>query len=330
MSHFTVLVIGSHPEAQLAPFQENNMGDCPREYLEFHDVEEECRKDYEEDTVTRVKLGNGQLVSPYDDQFKKPNTMGFGTNTHTVPEPLEKIEVPVKEVYPDFEKYITEYHGYKIDSETGKYGYWDNPNKKWDWYLLGGRWTGFFKLKANVAGFTGIPGLMTEAAPHGFADQCLKSSIDFEQMRNDASAKAAEVYDFFVSHVDITLPFESWKSVNNRISNRDAARRFYQSQPRVGSLRRAEENKTFREKIGLMADLEEYNMARDEFIEAARNRTGVTFAVVKDGKWYEKGSMGWWGLVSDKKEQEVWNKEYQTLIDDLPDDTMLSVFDCHI
>jgi len=35
MSHFTVLVIGKDVEEKLAPFQENNMDDCPKEYLKF-------------------------------------------------------------------------------------------------------------------------------------------------------------------------------------------------------------------------------------------------------------------------------------------------------
>ena len=45
MSHFTVMVIGDNPEEQLAPYQENNMGDCPQEYLEFNDLTESLKKD---------------------------------------------------------------------------------------------------------------------------------------------------------------------------------------------------------------------------------------------------------------------------------------------
>ena len=32
-----------------------------------------------------------------------------------------------------------------------------------------------------------------------------------------------------------------------------------------------------------------------------------TFAVVINGKWYERGSMGWWGIVSDEKDEKgIW------------------------
>lgn len=51
---------------------------------------------------------------------------------------------------------------------------------------------------------------------------------------------------------------------------------------------------------------------------------------MKDGKWYEKGRMGWWGMVSGEKEQDVWNKQFTALIDGLSDDTILTVVDCHI
>ena len=47
MSHFTVAVITESldkVDELLAPYQENNMGNCPKEYLEFYDIEEEYRK----------------------------------------------------------------------------------------------------------------------------------------------------------------------------------------------------------------------------------------------------------------------------------------------
>lgn len=33
----------------------------------------------------------------------------------------------------------------EIDEATGKRGYWQNPNAKWDWYQIGGRWAGYFE-----------------------------------------------------------------------------------------------------------------------------------------------------------------------------------------
>jgi hypothetical protein len=52
--------------------------------------------------------------------------------------------------------------------------------------------------------------------------------------------------------------------------------------------------------------------------------------VLKDGEWHERGSMGWFGCVSDEKDKEDWFKQVSDLIDSLPDDTLMTVCDCHI
>lgn len=56
----------------------------------------------------------------------------------------------------------------------------------------------------------------------------------------------------------------------------------------------------------------------------------VTFAIVKDGEWYEKGKMGWWGVVTDQKDEDVWKEEVKKLLQGLSDDTLLTILDCHI
>lgn len=140
MSHFSVAIISKTPdevEKLLAPYQENNMGDCPKEYLEFYSIEEEYLEKYQTDTVTKVKMPDGRLLYPWDDEFRVPGTIGYGSNTHKVPEGMgyEKIEIKFSELYPTFEEYMKDFCGYKErDPETGKYGYWENPNKKWDYW----------------------------------------------------------------------------------------------------------------------------------------------------------------------------------------------------
>lgn len=47
---------------------------------------------------------------------------------------------------PDY-KYLEFYEDeeYEVDPVMGKRGYWQNPNAKWDWYQIGGRWSGYFE-----------------------------------------------------------------------------------------------------------------------------------------------------------------------------------------
>lgn len=56
----------------------------------------------------------------------------------------------------------------------------------------------------------------------------------------------------------------------------------------------------------------------------------TAFALVKDGQWYERGTMGWFACVSDEKAADQWDAEVAALLDNLPADAWLTVVDCHI
>ena len=106
MSHFTVGVLvdkkGKNLEELLATYQENNMGDCPKEYLEFQNCTDEVLKNFEE--------------------YKKE--------------------------YKDLDTFVKDYYGYEKNGD--KYGYWENPNAKWDWYEIGGRWSNMLLTKDGI------------------------------------------------------------------------------------------------------------------------------------------------------------------------------------
>lgn len=36
-----------------------------------------------------------------------------------------------------------------VDERTGKRGYWQNPNAKWDWWVIGGRFSGLLRMKRS-------------------------------------------------------------------------------------------------------------------------------------------------------------------------------------
>ena len=290
MSHFTVLVIGDDVDTQLAPFQENNMGDCPMEYMEFNDMTDDLTQEFAE------------------------------------------LEGEDKVKYPTLEVFAEKYHGYEGEDIDGqaRYGYYENPNAKWDWYQLGGRWSGLLKLKPGAQGDTGRKGLMGSCANEGasYCDSAKKGDIDFEAMRNEASDAATKRYD--EAHAIIAgRTWMSWAHICDTIKEGyggkdlwDARRAIYNSQEALKDLRAKFDNP--------FSDLDEYLTPREKFIATARNAAGTTFAVLKDGEWYEKGDMGWWGMVADEKDQDAWNEQFAKLIDDLSDDTLISVVDCHI
>ena len=255
---------------------------------------------------------------------------------------------------PNFEPTL-DAEGRKIDSNH-KYGYTivdeqgnvvktidrTNPNAKWDWYQVGGRWNGYFKLKPMAVGVVGAPGLQT--MNHDYvpvdedtrADILMKGDIDIEGMRDEAGQEAEERYNL-VDSICHNLPTAyTWKEVQARNRKDDAvdedgdfknidwnaAREEYNAQPMVKALRENRET--------IWYEIDDFLCTKEEYIQRARDRALSTFAVVKDGVWYQKGRMGWWAAVSDAMPQAEWNAKFTALIDSLPDDTMLTVVDCHI
>lgn len=289
MSHFTCLVIGNNPEDQLAPYDENI------------EVAPQVRGDVSEEEKQSMI-----------DHYKS-----------------EGIE------YPTFDELYKNKGGNWNGNTWSKQGNkWVkistyNPNSKWDWYQLGGRWTGFLKLKEGTNGVVGEPSLISERrAKPGYVDVAAKKDIDFEGMKNLAGEKASKEYDEVMSLIGHTEPNTPWSDFVKRVENKeisiDVARKEYHAQPRLV------EASKHKEKLGYFFEADEYLVSKEKYVEDARNSAITTFAVLKDGVWYEKGKMGWFAMVSDEQEQGDWNKKINELIDSVDDDTLISIYDCHI
>jgi hypothetical protein len=59
-------------------------------------------------------------------------------------------------------------------------------------------------------------------------------------------------------------------------------------------------------------------------------KTFSPFAVLKHGRWYEVGQIGWFGATLERKSDEAWEDEISRLLDGIPDNETVSVYDCHI
>ena len=212
--------------------------------------------------------------------------------------------------------------------------YYKNPQAKWDWYVVGGRWTGFFKLKEGATGKTGRPGIMTTPAEAGKADQVRKKDIDFEGMFADAAAQAGEIYDLAMKIFGEAPVNESWEAMRERLTALGKPiqdiREEYHAQPRCEALKlHAKENKD--SSFGMFGySADNFLCTREEFIKRAQINTVSTYAILKDGEWIEKGEMGWFGVSNDKITQDEWNDKFMKFLEELPDDTLLTVVDCHI
>lgn len=295
MSHFKVLVIGENPEEQLKPYDENIR---VMEYITDKVSDEYINRFIE--VYTTFTKDDG--YSPFSEK-----------------EAEENKNLSFDELY---KKYGEEWNGYgwkKIDDiwyEVSDY----NPNSKWDWYVVGGRWNNYFNVKDSEEK----------------SNQLLKGEIDVVRMRDEAENNARKRYNDALEifgGVIPTLEF-SWKQIINPNDEKfntmsiEEKRNFYYKQEGQLILKELMKNEHNREKLGVFFDLEDFQCSEDEFVQMARNKAYSTYAVVKDGEWYEKGKMGWWGVSTDEKDN--WIEQFAKLFDEIPDDTMVTLYDCHI
>lgn len=82
----------------------------------------------------------------------------------------------------DFRDIVQEWRGGEWDDDGNLY-YLMNPDATWDWYVVGGRWTGGLVLKPAAEGELGSPGLHTEPAEPGTADVALVKDIDWDKTK---------------------------------------------------------------------------------------------------------------------------------------------------
>ena len=245
MSHFPVLVVGPDPESQLAPFDEA---------IEVDAYEEACCC-----VGLIAKLYGRTMAEKKYKSFEQIRKEYRAMNADKRPTWEEHIKpyVEIEEKYAKAHKlYNKPDPDCKSCGGSGKHETRYNPDSKWDWYALGGRWTGYWKLKSaakkriSFKEFLGRPGV-GKNKPLFDVDMAQKKDIDFKAMK---------------------------KILRKRKDRMDI----------------------------------------------------VTFAVLMNGQWYEQGKMGWWGIVANEKAKDAWEEEFWKLIEKLPSNAWLSVYDCHI
>lgn len=118
------------------------MGDCPEQYLEFNDHTDEVRAEF------------ARLHDTSKDSMRSPQELKELEE--------ERLKYPAINTLETLEAFAVHQGGYRLDPKTGKVGYWSNPNAKWDWYVIGGRWSGFLPCLPSFSGGTakGRPGVM--------------------------------------------------------------------------------------------------------------------------------------------------------------------------
>jgi hypothetical protein len=321
MSHFTVLIIGPDIEKQLQPYHEYECTGIEDEYV----VEVNKTEDVQEYLNEEIHYGldsSGELNYHY--RLESAEEAGYGNiKKGTRLEYFKAKGLSTEEIDED----IIEYHGYKkVGDEWFRF---TNPNSQWDWWQVGGRWTGFFKLKEGKIGSLGKQSLvMPLKTEPKTADVAYKGDIDFDYLRNKAEERATKEVDLVHEATKDTPEPHTWEEVLKMFKDHAKAREFYGKQPRIVAFK--DITKEHEDIFGWFSDYEDYNCSREVYIKRGRNSAFSTYAFVKDSQWFSKGKMGWWSMSSDETTQDEWDVRFNQLIDELPDDTVLTLVDAHI
>jgi len=369
MSHFSVLVIGPNVDEQLAPYHEFECTGLDNEFVQDVDVTERYHKDYMDRKAQMLRGPDGQLHSfftpegNWDPRFSTPapsdNKWDKGRRQKFVPAGYTEVEVPEHTVktFAEFAKgwggqEVIPF-GHRIDKAgKHKYGYIQlgesgsvlkiidrtNPNKKWDWYQVGGRWSGYFRLKPeqmhHAKANLGEPGTFGRGREDiaGYTDRAKKGHVDFEYMRNENGAEAAKEWERSRAILgDIPAKWKPWPTQKWFEENKDEydieeLRDSYSAQP---AIRAFKNDKDFNRDYA-WGGFDRFLMTREAYVRRARNRTIVPYAIVYKGEWIGRGRMGWWGTSLDEIDEDLWIEQANKYIDELPDSTMLTIVDCHI
>ena len=293
MSHFTVLVAGPKTEDELEqallPYHEFECTGI-EQYLQRVDITEEVKEYYE-------KYGEGKSFEEFVED-------DYGYETYNTIEDAENGN----------SKY-----GFILKNEDGSYAVYrnTNPNKKWDWWVVGGRWNSLLLGK--------------DGKRH---DQLRKGDIDIEtmsktQIENDLKDYRlfhTEAKEFFGESYEQNIStFKKWKDVIESNEPKEA-RVFYHDQPLMSIKKHL--HKKYPDAGWNWCEIEDYLRTEEQVIADAAAQSKKFFAYLIDGKWCERGEMGWFACVSN--EDEDWNNTAIKLFDDIPDDTVVTVIDCHI
>jgi hypothetical protein len=331
-------------ETLLAPYDEN------REAAPYRSYEEGGPEEYwlyrtlkQADEDER----NGTGILPY-----KPDQVGWSSNSSKQTTNEQKVEIarkaslfrslpePVtweavidmgKIIYPDEDS--SEWPAIDENDRAYKMSTY-NPESKWDWWSIGGRYGARLSYRPEHAGeivfFERSWDSPTENVGLLRCDGGRKGALDLDAVRDDAAKAAVKIYREYhalVDHLPEALP---WRVFADNISEGNGytigqAREEYRAQPRVVAVQGTD--LVWRDDA-----ISEFGVSEELYENKARAGALPGFALVTtDGRWMEQGRMGWWAMTDATDESRTsYQEAANAYIESLPDDAWLVIVDCHI
>ncbi len=291
MTHFTVLVVGDNVEEQLLPYHEFECTGFDNQYVQDIDVTEDFNAQFQRD-----KEDGYATISEYLTEYRGINIINN----------MDELDLKGKHKYGyalmDGDKII------KVVCRT-------NPNRKWGWWVEGGRWTGFFTLKDGSK-----------------SNSAKKSDIDFDKMLQKTLAPRLDDYHLFSAYKGFNISlntlrknFKTWEQLRLDSSlNIEQRREIYNAQELV---------KVFKQLLPDYwgADDDIISLEYENYLEKETRAALKTHAMVINSQWHQKGQMGWFACSDETEDSTAkYYKFFESTLNSLPDDTLLTLVDCHI
>lgn len=186
---------------------------------------------------------------------------------------------------------------YEVDETMGRPGRWYNPNARWDWYCIGGRWAGQLKLLEGKTGSYGSDYSAEELGllEKGRCDSALVLDCDFSPDQ-EVYKKALRFWEVIVEGKPCT---DEEKDAFFNIFNPEYYRQQYGTK-------------------------ENYARHQSDFLPYAY--------LTPDGEWHETGRMGWWGMDNATAEsRDAFRESFEAFLKEAQEQNLLiTIVDCHI
>lgn len=182
-----------------------------------------------------------------------------------------------------------------------------NPEGRWDFWNIGGRWSDSFLTKDGTR-----------------SDLVRVRDLDLAAMQDEAAQEAHLAYDKFEAETaGMAIP-PRWETVLERHNqNIDEARAEFNADPWVQAAVRGVDDPHARWCIGA-------ENPRLQFVDRAVATTGVPYAWLQDGHWEQGGYIGMLMALSNGPDQkEPWEARITSRWADLDGDLWVATVDCH-
>lgn len=349
MSHFTVAVVLPECTEQalkdaLQPYHEFECTGIKDQYVERVVCEDYSIESYKKETAPCIVFKSSGIFycTKYDDKatsFWQRESFGISSSDKFIlPEQYELKDLPFSAIYATYEDYLKDWCGVNVeddhyDFEGGILYTYTNPNSQWDWWSIGGRWNGFFKLKqqhnlllnneviAEEKGYAkGESSWCNEGRESQGYDIIQKRDIDLETGFDEVWSKKLKEFE---TYLGVKEQYPEYKTFEVCGHDRD----LYWNQLLLEALKEAfKDNESYKWYPAKPESFCDGDLLA--FKEKVKYDTFGTYAIVKDGKWIQKGEMGWFGCSSN--EEASWETKWFELFDSVPDDHFVVLVDCHI